>query len=269
MGKRPKTDDRSPHILRSGQLGFPPEGGTRFYHDGCEGIPLAGRRTRFDSGSRRAVRGAAAVKRLCRELNGRCSATAVRLPGREALVGDEPVTDLAELAVGLAGQIAAHAAGRRVLMYGHCAGAVVAYEAAVRLPPEQLLGLAVSGQQAPDRVPRSDAWRLPRPQFLAQVVADGYLPAQLLADDELCDLVEPALRADYEAVECRVGPLRVLDAPVLALLGREEHAVRIEDVRAWGALTRGEFRLRLLDGGHNLLLDQVPELAAAIAELLP
>ncbi|MFI9388803.1 thioesterase II family protein [Kutzneria sp. NPDC052558] len=212
--------------------------------------------------------GAAAVKKTCHALAERCATVAVRLPGRESRMDEEPITDLDVLADELAEQIAGHAGGRRIFLYGHCSGAVVAYEVARRLPAERLGHLVVSAHQAPDRIPAIGAWRLPRDPFLARVAADGYLPAEILDEPQLVELVEPALRADYQAVECHRSSMEVLGTPILALLGTEEHSVDVADVRAWSALTSVGFRLRFLPGGHNLLLEGHTEVADALAAVI-
>lgn len=211
--------------------------------------------------------GAAAVKRTCRALSDRFDTVAVRLPGRESRMDEEPVADLDHLTDRLAAQIADHAGRRRVFLYGHCAGAVIAYEVAKRLAPAQLEHLVVSANESPDRMPSTNAWRLPRDAFLAKVAADGYLPEEVLSEPELIELVEPALRADYRAIECHEFTLEAVEAPILALLGTEEHAVAVDDVAAWAALTSGGFRLERVPGGHNLLLSNASDVAAAIRTL--
>jgi surfactin synthase thioesterase subunit len=208
--------------------------------------------------------GVAAVKRMCRSLPDRWLAVGVRLPGRESRTQEEPFTDLDRLTSGLAESIGRHAGDREIHLYGHCAGAIIAYEVARRLPAARLSGLVVSAQESPDRVPVGDVWKWPREEFLARVRADGYLPDELVGNAELLSLVEPALRADYRAIECHHHDPEVIDVPVLALLGTREHAVPVEDIRSWERWTSAGFRLDVVSGGHNLLLDSPVEVAEAI-----
>jgi medium-chain acyl-[acyl-carrier-protein] hydrolase len=208
--------------------------------------------------------GVAALRSVCRAVSDRFDTVAVRLPGREALMSEEPVTDLAALADRLAGRIDAHAGRRRLTLYGHCSGAVLAYEVARRLSPERLDHLIVSAHQAPGRIPVTEGWKLPRDAFLDRVAKDGYLPEELLLQPELLELVEPALRADYQAFECHRCTVEVIATSILALRGTEEHAVSVEDMQAWSQLTSGGFRLSTLPGAHNLLLHGADDVAAAI-----
>jgi medium-chain acyl-[acyl-carrier-protein] hydrolase len=215
--------------------------------------------------------GAAAVKRTGRLMAGRLDTTAVRLPGRESLLDAEPWTELAEVAEELARQILAHAGEREIVLYGHCSGAVVAYETARRLPPGRVPVLLVSANESPDRVPVADAWRLPTEEFLAKVADDGYLPGSILADPELAALVELTLRADYRLIETHPHSVEPLAVPIRAFVGAEERSVRPEDIAAWESYSSAGFRLDTLPGGHNLLLEQPAELAeallAAVAEV--
>src|SRR5581483_8780637 len=116
--------------------------------------------------------GAAAVKKVCRALGDTLHTVAVRLPGRESRMDEEPLTDLTVLVDTLAGQIEDHAHGRDVLLYGHCSGAVIAYEVAGRLTTTRVKHLVVSAYRAPDRLPVRHAWRLPRAEFFALVAGD-------------------------------------------------------------------------------------------------
>jgi len=212
--------------------------------------------------------GAAAVKPMCRLLSDVCHPVAVRLPGRESRASEQPITDLADLTSQLAIHVTEHAAGRPVILYGHCAGGAVAFETARRLTLTTPVHLVISAQHAPDRVPVTGAWRMSREAFLEQVARDGYLPTGLLAQPELLDLVEPALRADYEAVESYPRSLATIDTPIMGLLGDDDQTVTVDDITGWQRYTTAGFQLRVLSGGHNLLLDETVQVAAALRQMI-
>ncbi|MFJ8547313.1 thioesterase II family protein [Streptomyces sp. NPDC093586] len=218
--------------------------------------------------------GVTTVRQLCVELSGAFDAFAVRLPGRESRLGEPVETVMPELADKLAGELLHHAQGRPVVLYGHCAGSTIAYEVARRLDPARVRALVVSSHPAPGSVRREPTWALPRPDFLQQVVRDGYLPSQLLANEELLDIVEPALRADYELIETHElelyerGAAEPVPVPTVAVYGRDDHTVAPAQVDAWSALTTGPFRFVSLPGGHDLPSSHPADLAAAIREAL-
>jgi len=201
--------------------------------------------------------GAAAVKPLAEAAPSHLRVVAVRLPGRERLARLEPLRDVDMIAAEAALQIEADGAGRPpALLYGHCAGAIVAYEVCGVLPGESVAALVVSAHEAPDRIPASMAWTWPDDDFLRRVADDGFLPEQVVSDPELRELVLPALRADYEAIEIHVSSLPVLGCPVLAVLGEQDTAVAADDMAAWRPYTAGPFGLVRIAGGHNLTDDE-------------
>ncbi|WP_079173131.1 thioesterase II family protein [Streptomyces monashensis] len=218
--------------------------------------------------------GVTTVRQLCVELSDAFDAFGVRLPGRESRLGDPVETVMPELADKLADELLRHAEGRPVVLYGHCAGAAVAYEVARRLGPARVRALVVSSHPAPGSVRREPTWALPRPDFLQQVVTDGYLPSQLLANEELLDIIEPALRADYELVDAyelelyENGAGEPVPVPTVAVFGHDDHTVEPAHIDAWSALTTGPFRVVSLPGGHDLPSSRPAELAAAIREAL-
>ncbi|WP_112471013.1 thioesterase II family protein [Streptomyces triticisoli] len=218
--------------------------------------------------------GVTTVRQLCVELGDAYDAFGVRLPGRESRLEDPVETVMSELADKLAGELTRHAQGRPVVLFGHCAGSAVAYEVARRLDPGRVRALVVSSHPAPGSLRREPTWGLPRPDFLRQVVTDGYLPSQLLANEELLDIVEPALRADYRLVEeyelalYEAGHVDPVEVPTVAVFGRDDHTVEPGQIDAWSALTTGPFRVVSLPGGHDLPSSRPAELAAAVREAL-
>jgi surfactin synthase thioesterase subunit len=214
--------------------------------------------------------GATTVRGLCLELTDAYETFGVRLPGRESRLDDPLETVMAALADQLAAELVRHARDRPVVLYGHCSGSAIAYEVARRVDPGQVRGLAVSSHPAPGSVRREPTYALPRQEFLKQVVTDGYLPPEITSNEELLDIYEPAVRADYELVEtyelqmCEGGPATPISAPTVAVYGREDHTIDPVHIEAWAAFTTGRFQVASLPGGHNLLLGRPADLAAAI-----
>ncbi|MFI9630672.1 thioesterase II family protein [Streptomyces sp. NPDC052042] len=217
--------------------------------------------------------GVSAVLALGRALAPDSHPVAIRLPGRESLLDEPPIADLPTLAKRLACAIRTHAGGAQIILYGHSSGGILAYETARALEPETAILLAVSAQQAPGTAVRTAAgcWDLPDDEFFAQVVADGYLPAELLDAPDILEMVAPALRADYRATHEHL--IRVewtpVASPILTIRGAEDQTVTAEDIAAWSALTTRGHTTVLIAAGHNLLRDCPAELAEALRHALP
>ncbi|MFZ3561256.1 thioesterase II family protein [Streptomyces sp. BH055] len=214
--------------------------------------------------------GVSATRGLCTALAESLDAYGVRLPGRESRVDDPVETVMPVLADKLAEELRRHAEGRQVVLFGHCAGSVIAYEVARRLDTAQLRGLAVSSRQAPGSARREPTWALPQEEFLKQVETDGYLPPDILANRELLEIYEPVVRADYELVETYEweqydsGPGEPISAAVAAVYGRDDPAIERAHIDAWSGLTSGRFEALPVPGGHDLLGRRPTELADAI-----
>lgn len=218
--------------------------------------------------------GVSAVLALGRALAPDPHPVAIRLPGRESLLDEVPIADLPAVAKQLADAIRAHAGGAQIILYGHSSGAVLAYETARALEPQAVVLLAASAQQAPGTTVRTAAgcWDRPDDEFFSQVVADGYLPAELLDAPDILEMVAPALRADYRAThEHLSGAARwtPVTSPILTIRGTEDQTVTEEDITAWSALTTSGHATALIAAGHNLLRDRPAELADALRHALP
>ncbi|MET7711451.1 alpha/beta fold hydrolase [Streptomyces sp. NPDC005407] len=189
---------------------------------------------------------------------------AVQYPGRQDRRAEAPADDLRELASGVIAALEPWA-DRPLAYFGHSMGALVAFEAARRLPPQVLF---VSGRRAPS-THRPEAFHLLDDDGLvAETEALSGTDARLLADPEMRELILPPLRADYRAIETYSPDAdAVVETPLEALLGDRDPRVTEEEARAWSAHTTGEFALNVFPGGgHFYLSDQ--DYAADLAALI-
>ncbi len=90
--------------------------------------------------------------------------------------------------------------------------------------------------------------------------------SELLSDPEALEMILPAIKNDYRAVEThRDVPGRSVRCPVIALIGDDDPRVNFEEAKAWADHTTGPFDLRVFPGGHFYLLDQAPEVIGLIS----
>lgn len=213
--------------------------------------------------------GSSAVAGLAAELAGDARVVAVRLPGRESSAHLPCETDVDVIAAAVAAQIRAdETGGERVVLYGHCAGAVIAYEVAALLADTLHGTLVVSSHGSPDRTPRPGVWAWSDDEFLDRVAQDGFLPPEVRQNEELREICLPPLRGDYQAIETHHSLCDVLAWPITALHAEGATSVAEQDIRSWAALTGSRFELLRVPGPHHLLTGATAALASALRSLL-
>ncbi|MCX5398712.1 thioesterase II family protein [Streptomyces sp. NBC_00102] len=191
---------------------------------------------------------------------------AVQYPGRQDRLGEPCVEDLGELAEAVQRQLRTLCGP--LAFFGHSMGASIAFEVARRRElagEEAPLMLFVSGRRAPDtrRAATEPVHSLDDAGLLARIKRLGGTHTQLLDDPELVDLVLPAVRGDYRAVESyHCPPGTVLRSPLTVLTGTEDPLTTAEEADAWRRHTSAACTVHTFPGGHFFL---EPESRAVIA----
>lgn len=219
--------------------------------------------------------GATQFKEFVRPLAGRMSVLAACFPGRENRVLERPLLTIREMALALLEPIMDLDA-RRIVLFGHCSGALVAFELAHVLEARGFGGtvtLAVSAQTAPSAQPEQvdrPASELTLAELTEHMRALGGTPEPVLENEQIMELLAPGIRADFEAVERYSSPpgRNKLTMPILAVRGSEDGLVSEVDVRAWGGHTSGDFAIAELDGDHFYLAEQSEAVRCLLLGLL-
>jgi pyochelin biosynthetic protein PchC len=191
---------------------------------------------------------------------------AVRYPGREERFDDPFPSGVEALADDIADALS-ELARRRMVLFGHCFGATVAHEVALRLqdrgvPP---VALCVSGTLPPHALAGARVVPTADEDIIAHVVSLDASRAAAFEDPGLREAVLPAVRGDYGLVGRYAGGARPpLACPIYAYAGSDDSEVTPEEIAGWADMTRGAFRLHVLPGGHFYLK---PEEAALLADL--
>ncbi len=181
---------------------------------------------------------------------------AVRLPGRENRIGEPPLSRVADAVPAILAALEP-LGDRPLILFGHSLGAALAYATAralvARGTPPALL--ALSGRRAPhlpSRRPPSHG--LDDAAFRARLVALGGTPPEVLACDELMELMLPTLRADFAMSDTfHEDDPPPLPVPMLAFAGAEDAEAKAAEVAGWMRLAGAGFTLRTLPGGHFFL----------------
>ncbi|MFI6252315.1 thioesterase II family protein [Streptomyces sp. NPDC051016] len=175
-------------------------------------------------------------------------------PGRDQRHREPRAASVAELAAGAAEAVRAAADGPFVF-FGHSLGALVAFETARLLRGHpQPHHLIASGCAAPSLLPTRrvvETARLEGRAFTEAVGFFGGLPPEVVDDEEIAELLLPALRADFRMVAgYRYLPGAPLDIPVTLVNGRDDPHVDGAALRPWAREAVRPPQTHWVDGGH-------------------
>lgn len=182
-----------------------------------------------------------------------CAMHVVQLPGRENRIDDTPVGDLALVVKNLASAVAEIPKQRPLLLFGHSMGAVLAFELAKvlvlngRAPAHLIMSATTppSGQGTRPAPNREELTRL--------LLAFDASNQSVVDNPELFNLLEPALRADFQLLRQHSvsGTDQLPDVSATLLSGDSDPVVPPDAVALWRPLIGGNVVQRTLQGGHQ------------------
>ena len=202
------------------------------------------------------------------------SVWAVRFPGRENRIAEPPLTSIHAMADALAAPVS-QIPGQAMLLFGHCSGALVAYELATRLarlrPQLDDLLLIISSQRAPfgrGELAGESVARIPQSELVERLRALGGTPEAVLQNPRLMALMEPTIRADLLAVEqYRPKVPQVLPYDIVVIAAKGDQVISEDSLTAWRHCTSGSFEIKWFDGEHFFIKDD-KALPAYLAQII-
>ncbi|MGV9667391.1 thioesterase II family protein [Nocardia niigatensis] len=213
-----------------------------------------------------------AYRELAQRFGSGTAVFGVQYPGRQDRLADEPISVLTELADRAATDLLAWPKDVRLAIFGHSMGATVAYEAARRVEAggRALTHLFVSGRPAPAFSETARLHAGPDEGLIADLERLSNDPAsvRILRDEPgLAEVVLPALRSDYRAVETyRHRPGAPLRAPITTLVSSADPTTSAAQAGEWRDYTAAGFDLATFPGGHFYL--DLPENQPVLVDLI-
>jgi medium-chain acyl-[acyl-carrier-protein] hydrolase len=179
---------------------------------------------------------------------------AIQLPGREWRLKEDLYTSVFPLVEDLA-DVLKDLFETPFAFFGHSLGALISFELARELRrrglalPERLFLSAHRAPHLPKQLP--DIHDGPDEAFVEGLRRLEGTPDELLANEELMELILPALRADFAMAETYVCPTEPpLDCPISAFGGLGDLVTDRPKLEPWAEHTTAEFKLRMVPGGH-------------------
>jgi medium-chain acyl-[acyl-carrier-protein] hydrolase len=187
------------------------------------------------------------------------------LPGREWRILEEPITTIEAMADTMLNEIQA-LPSENIFLFGHCSGALIAYELAHRLANAEAgkridIRIIVSAQTPP--LARSGSRTkcsidLNFDDLVRVLKQQGGTAAELLNNRDYIEFLMPVMKADLNAAASysSSGARRPLSIPIFAFGGYHDATVSPDDLSAWQNLTTEKLTVSLFDSGHFYLFDQ-------------
>lgn len=209
-----------------------------------------------------------------RPLSEVASLWAVRFPGRENRIAEPFLTSIHAMADALVDPVA-QIPGCATMLFGHCSGALVAYELAIRLariyPQSADLRLVISSQRAPfgrGELTGDGVAHMSQPDLIARLRELGGTPDGVLESPRLMALMEPIIRADLLAVE-RYRPTapEVLPYDITVVAAKSDRVISEDSLNAWRQCTSGSFEIKWFDGQH-FFIENAEGLTTYLAQML-
>lgn len=175
---------------------------------------------------------------------------AIQYPGRQDRRKEDNVEDLRTLADLIVPEVLPYA-DRRLALFGHGMGAIVAFEVAVRLAAAQVVPelLLVTGRRAPSSIRDERVHSYSDAEFVREVKGLGNTDQRLFDDPPTLKMILPGLRSDYRAAELyRYRDTPRLECPVVALIGEDDPMVTEEEALLWGTHTAVGLTLGVMSG---------------------
>jgi surfactin synthase thioesterase subunit len=208
---------------------------------------------------------------VSRALAPRVEVLAVQYPARQERLREPSIDNIPEYADQIFA-VLTELDDKPLALFGHSMGAILAYEIAVRMREAGRpapVRLFASGRRAPSRYRTERIHEGTDAQVVAELKLLGGPNPALLADPEMLELILPAVRSDYTAIErYRHDPGRTLTCPITALIGDRDPRVSPDEAQPWADHTTGPFTLKTFPGDHFYLVPRASELIAFISRTL-
>lgn len=198
----------------------------------------------------------------------------VQLPGREERLTEAPYNSMDIFLEDFIAETGAFFKERRIFLFGHSMGAMIATAFARHLLAEGIspAHLFVSGAVAPHhRNVHKKLHKLGKDDFWRTISDLNGTPEDIYHSQELADLMEPRLRADLELAENWLFQKELneeLVCNISVLSGISDPLVNEAGLQGWRDITSGNVQYHSFSGDHFFLRSYMPDILKHICAQL-
>ncbi|MBF1021913.1 MAG: thioesterase [Lachnospiraceae bacterium] len=182
------------------------------------------------------------------------------LPGNGCRMSEKFCFDMKWLVQEVSREIYKYSMGRKVYLYGHSLGALMAFlvchelEHQYRFAPELLI---VAGRHAPQEIHsktyHSDMGLDALERELRRL---GGTPEEVFEDPEVRAFLLKKVRKSYQINESFVYQEEIINTDIIAHCGTKDEDATWDMIDRWREVTNGDFYAKSYEGGHFFGLDQ-------------
>lgn len=216
-------------------------------------------------------------QRIVDQLQVRCPVP-VHMPvlaGREGRFRDEACRTVEDMVEDLFSQLEGEARERGLswqdlVLFGYSMGATLAVLVAARIEKDRgtaVRAVVVGGAPAPHRA-SSRLGELTDLSLIDHLGDVGFVPPEILDNQEILALFLPALRADYDVVASVPAIPVTLDAPVVVIAGTEDALIGDPEMASWENISRSGIKFIHTTGDHASALASVDIWSSVLAHQL-
>ena len=140
------------------------------------------------------------------------------------------------------------------IFFGHSLGSRVAFELACTLQSHNMplpQYFIASGSRPPHLdVEEKEIYKLPEPEFLQELKELNGTPQEILANEELMQILIPLLRADFKIADTYRATKTAMPFPMLVLHGKEDIEITLSQLFKWSELSNVNCNLVEINGDH-------------------
>ncbi|WP_198263825.1 thioesterase II family protein [sulfur-oxidizing endosymbiont of Gigantopelta aegis] len=198
---------------------------------------------------------------------------AIQLPGRGMRFADSPYSHHQPIVEQVFDVIKDYM-DKPYAIFGHSMGALLAYELAQTIAQSALANpehLFISGRRAMHLQSSSKAiYDLPDKELMTELRQLNGTPAEVLANQELMNLLLPVLRADFKLCDTYEynEQYKPLNINITTFEGQQDHKAQGERMTAWKELTHGNVSSVKLAGDHFFIHSQEKQLLTLLKDQL-